>query len=270
MRMEKIDNYIQYQEIIDRYNRKGCVSNDYMQHEAVDLIIHDKLYVVIGDNNAYFLVQKDKCMRVYYYINDFSEDISFEKGEYVVEILYRGNKGLPQDEIYYLEKIGFQKNLIRDQYFAKNTDLRITIQKSDTVKICFARNLEEVRFACELFNASFDSYSGDYISKDCYQYLLKNKSILIASIDDQLVGSLHQTIDKGLAWISHVAVLPSCRGQHIGQALLDGYIDYNQKNNITRYMLWVQEQNESAIKMYEKRGFKYMNKSTLSMILKNK
>ena len=37
-------------------------------------------------------------------------------------------------------------------------------------------------------------------------------------------------------------------------------------NNKVRFSLWVQQQNQTAINMYQKKGFRYVNKSTISML----
>ena len=120
-----------------------------------------------------------------------------------------------------------------------------------------------------MFNDSFDHLSGDYISDDNYNDLLLNKQIIVAKDDNGvLLGALHQTLDKGVAWISHVAVIPEARGKHVGQALLDEFIEKNYTTEKQRYMFWVQQQNTVAVNMYEKKGFKYLNKSTISLIKK--
>jgi ribosomal protein S18 acetylase RimI-like enzyme len=44
------------------------------------------------------------------------------------------------------------------------------------------------------------------------------------------------------------------------------YIKENMNNNKVRFSLWVQQQNQTAINMYQKKGFRYVNKSTISML----
>ena len=59
------------------------------------------------------------------------------------------------------------------------------------------------------------------------------------------------------------------RGKGVGKALVDAFVERNQnpeKKEKTRYQLWVQRQNEAAVKMYQNKGFKYINKSTISLI----
>ena len=81
-----------------------------------------------------------------------------------------------------------------------------------------------------------------------------------------LIGALHQTFTGKTACISHVAVIPEGRGRHVGQVLLDTFIEKNMENEKHRYMLWVQHQNTVAVSMYQKKGFKYTFKSTISLI----
>ena len=121
--MKIIETFEQYQSIISRYGIKGCASNDYIQAEAADLIVHNLLYASCGEKNAFLFVKKDGFYRVYYYINDYDEVVDFGKDEVVTEILFRGSIGEPVQQVEYLEKCGFKRNLIRDQYLAKYSSL---------------------------------------------------------------------------------------------------------------------------------------------------
>ncbi len=272
MKLSKVNELNRYQAIVGRYKRKGCLSNDFIYTEVADLIIHDKLYEYCGVSNAFLFVVKDKCLRVYYYLNNLNETYCFDIEEgLVAEIIFRGNMGTPNDEIEYLSKCGFRLNLRRDQYGGVYNDLQ-TPRLIKGVTVDKAKTLEEVAFACELFNNSFDYYSGDYLAKEVYESLYTGGAILIAKdFQGYIAGALHQTVERGVAWISHVAVVDYFRGQGVGQALLDTFVERNsnvdpQLKPKSRYMLWVQAQNTAAVGMYQKKGFKYMNKSTISMI----
>lgn len=272
MKLNKITEFTRYQAIVDQYKRKGCQNNDYLNQEAAGLIIHDKLYEYCGENNAFLFVIKDECLRLYYYLNDLAEVCIFDIDEnLVVEILFRGNQGLPQDEMEYLSKCGFRLHLRRDQYSGVYKDLE-TPGLITGVTVTKASSIEEVDFACELFNNSFDHYSGDYIAKEVNESLYAGESILIAKdLQGNIAGALHQTVERGVAWISHLAVVESYRGHGVGQALLDNFVEQNANPDLelkpkSRYMLWVQAQNVAAVGMYQKKGFRYLNKSTISLI----
>lgn len=266
MKLNKVETYSRYLDIVESYSQKGCISNDYIQREAESLIAEGKLFESCGVKNAFLLVQKDTCLRVYYYLNDFKEIVFLEDNSFVLEILYRGEEYYPNEIVAYFEKCGFKTNLVRDQYSGIYKDLQIG-NFVGNLKINVAEGMEEVKQACELFNASFDNLSGDYIAEREYLSLLESKSILIAKdiTDNSFLGALHQTIKNRLAWISHFAVIPETRGRHVGLSLAETFIQTNHVDDKTRYMLWVQKQNIPAVKLYLKIGFKYVGKSTLSM-----
>ena len=267
MKLQKVNEFVRYQEIVDQYKRKGFHTNDYIYHEAADLIIHDQLFEYCGAENAFLFVKKDECLRVYYYLNNLSEIHEFGIDDnLVIEILFRGNLGIPQHELEYFSKCGFKPHLRRDQYCGVYKELKVP-RLIAGVTISKAANLEEIEQACGLFNRVFDHYSGDYVAKEVYESLFTDGKVWIAKdLNGNFAGALHQTVERNVAWISHVAVVDTYRGQGIGQALLDTFVEQNKADEKSRYMLWVQAQNAAAVNMYQKKGFKYVNKSTISML----
>ena len=265
MKPQKIETYEQYIQSIERYNRKGRFTNDYLQKEAVELIIHDRLFIISGQDNALLLVQKDGFYRVYYYINNIEEVLELPEDELVTEILFRGENA-PEVEVQWLERMGFRKNLVRDQYFAKYSLLTQPFL-TNGLKIEIAITEGDVLWAIRLFNASFDKWSGDFIPEEAARLLMQENAILIAKDkDDNKLGALHFEKRQGVCWLNHIAVEPDARGKKIGRGLTEAYIEQGHVDDNSRYMLWVQRQNVSAVAMYRNKGFVPMNKSTLSMI----
>lgn len=265
MNPQKLETYEQYVELVGRYNRKKRFTNDYLQNEAADLIIHDRLFAVCGQDNALLLVQKEGFYRLYYYINNTDEHLELPASELVTEILFRGENA-PEAEVQLLERMGFKKNLVRDQYFAKYASLTQPIL-IEGVKIEIATAIDDVLWAIRLFNASFDKWSGDYIPEAQAQLLIQEKAILIAKdMVGNRLGALQFELRQGACWLNHVVVLPESRGMKVGRGLTEAYIEQGHVDDNSRYMLWVQQQNVSAVAMYRNKGFAPMNKSTLSMI----
>lgn len=265
MKPQRIEKYEQYVQLVEHFNRKGCLTNDYLQNEAADLIIHDRLFAICGQDNAMLLVQKDGFFRIYYYINNPEELLALPESELVTEILFRGENA-PEAEVEWLKDMDFKKNLIRDQFFAKYSSLTQPVLITG-VKIEIATSIEDTLWAIRLFNASFDKWSGDYIPKAAVQMLIQEKAILVAKdLDGNRLGALHFEKRQGACWLNHVAVVPEARGKKIGRGLTEAYIEQGHVDDNSRYMLWVQRQNVSAVAMYSNKGFAPMNKSTLSMI----
>ena len=269
MNLNKITDLLEYNSLIEKYSSIKLYSNDYLQAEVERFILDGVLYEYHAERNLFLFLKKEIGYRVYYYIGCETEIIDISTlDNLVIEILYRGDKFYPKAEIDYLLRCGFSINLIRDQYCGVHKDLEKTTFYLN-INIDYAQDLGEVERACLLFNESFDVLSGDYISPKSYDELYAKKEILIAKdLEGKFLGALHQTIEKGVAWISHIAVDLESRGMHVGQALLDKFVQSNFTTEKQRYMFWVQRQNEVAVRMYQKKGFKYLNKSTISMIKK--
>lgn len=268
--MKKVTDITEYNGIIKRYGGKDVLSNDYLQVNAPDLIIHERLYADCYARNAFLFVKKDIGMRMYYYINDIEELADFlEYHDIVVEILFRGEP--PKVELEYLSKCGFRLNVIRDQYAGVYKDLATNLDLVPGVIVEPAHTLYGVKEACELFDDSFDRLSGDFIPESEYQSLLNSGDILIAWNADRssFLGALHQKKMGSVNVIGHVAVKKHARGHGVGKALLDAFVEWNKnpdKPEKTRYMLWVQRLNERAASMYRNKGFIYTKKSTISLI----
>lgn len=268
--MKQIASVVEYLEMVERYCRKGCLTNDYIQQGAADLIVHDALFAVCNENNVFLFVKKNVGLRMYYYINDITENADFSDiHDAVVEILFRGDT--PKDEIEYLTKQGFRINLIRDQYAAMYGDLARNVAFIPGVVIEEAKSYKAVKTACELFNDTFDKLSGDFIPASEYQNLLDCGSILVAWNTDKssFLGALHQVKEGSVNVIGHLAVMKHARGQGVGKALVDAFVERNkniERMEKTRYQLWVQRQNVAAVKLYINTGFKFLNKSTISLI----
>ena len=261
----KIETFEQYSQLIEHYNRKGRITNDYMQNEAADLIIHDRLFAVCGEDNVALLVQKDGFQRLYYYINNTDEKLELPQSEYVAEILFRGENA-PKAEVTWLEDLGFKKNLIRDQYFAKYSSLSQPVFIGG-LKIEIVTTKDDVLWGIKLFNTSFDKWSGDFIPEAMAPLLIQEQAILMAKdMNGNRLGALHLGKEKGVTWLHHVVVAENARGMGVGLNLVEAYIEQGHVDDNSRYMLWVQRQNAPAVNLYKKKGFAPMNKSTLSMI----
>ena len=266
MKPLRIDSFEEYSKLMARFTGPDTVSNNCMLPEEVrTLIAEGRLSVWHDSGNCYVMLRNPgNVMRVYYCINDFLLVPEFNgEDPWVAEILFRGNKGVPDSEIEFFRKCGFHVNLRRDQYSAPLPDVHPCDPES-------ARNLQDAVRAVGLFNSSFDRYSGDFIPPEDVQALYDGGSLLCAySETGELMGSLHMTVNGRNAWVSHLVVDPVYRGRGIASRLMDMFVCRASGIGARRLMLWVQHDNKKAISLYERYGFKYMNKSTISLIKDN-
>ncbi|MBD5310874.1 MAG: GNAT family N-acetyltransferase [Bacteroides sp.] len=264
MRPQKLNDLKKYTALIDKYSAKGAITNNYMlPTEVTELLADGKISECHDDNNCYLLVEKPgNVLRLYFILNDLSTVPMLECDKPIVsEILFRGSVGEPKNEIKFLEKAGFFINLRRDQYSA-------VFQLSGNEVISeYPHSVRDAEEAINLFNSTFDIYSGDFIPPEAAEEFLNQRSLLCAYDDNGcLVGSLHINIIGKNAWISHLVVKDRFRGQGVANKLMNMFIYEAKSHNVRRLMLWVQHRNEKAILLYKKYGFSYTNKSTISLI----
>ena len=244
------------------YTRNGCISNNYMlPAECESLIDTGNLYEAHDNDNVLFFVNMSSGIyRVYYVLNNpMTIDHIDIEWPLMTEILFRSVSSPSVEELKFLERLGFRENLRRDLYAAK--------AEGNYPEPTFAAHIETAKKAVNLFNASFDRFSGDYISDDEIESLFSDNGLICAYDDNgEFAGALHITIAGKNAWVSHLAVDPGHRRQHIASRLVEMYISESIRRGAKRLQLWVQSQNEAAITLYTRYGFKPSNKSTLSLI----
>lgn len=249
--------------IINIFSQKGNVSNNYLLPNELNYAVdNSNLLFCHSESNLYlFLKKPGGFLRLYYVLNNLNEIPSFETDVPIMtEILFRGNIGQPEKEIMFLQSIGFRVNLQRDQY-------SVMASAIEGIPPTYAPSIEETREAVALFNDSFDKLSGDFIPAEDIPQLFEQKRILcVLSENNILNGALEITIQGKNAWISHLAVNPEARRQGIADRLIKMFAQAAQDKEALRLMLWVQTQNKAATSLYAKYGFKYTNKSTISLI----
>ncbi len=105
----------------------------------------------------------------------------------------------------------------------------------------------------------------EVISKENFEEMLQAKEIFIAKIQDEIVGYITFNIKeknnpsmryRKQLQIEAICVDEKTRGKGIGTQLLKYVKQYGKENDCTDIYLTVNEENASAIKMYEEFGFK--------------
>ena len=271
MKLTKIDSVDRYNDIVLQYRRKGCLTNDYLQKEATSLAQKGKLSECCIGDNAFLFVKRDVGLRVYFFLNDIDSIPDFDINEdLIIELLFRGESNFPKEEVDYLLKCGFNEHILRDQYSAIYKDIQLVQYDVPNLNIYIAKNIVEIEYAVNLFNKTFDNYTGNFIPSSEYNKLFDDRCVLIARLDGKLAGAMHFRREGKLIWAEHNVVEEWCRGKHVGSLLCNAFIETAKNDENTRYTRWTQHGGQAA-KMYEKLGFKYVNKSSFSMLkLRNK
>ncbi len=263
MTPQKINDIEAYKALNDRFSSKETLSNNYMLYPEVSALIDEgRLSSCNDEANCFFLVKKEEGVtRLYYLLNDLSKALHIDTEDALVtEILFRGNQGEPSTEIEFLEKNSFVRNIRRDQFSG-------LIPSDPAAEIIYAKSEEDALSCINLFNSTFDKYSGDFISPVKANRLYEEKSLLCAyDSSGNIQGSLETTISGRNAWVAHLVVDSAYRGKGVANKLMDMFVTYAMSHECKRLMLWVNHENNKAVSLYRKYGLNYANKSTISLI----
>ena len=108
----------------------------------------------------------------------------------------------------------------------------------------------------------------EVLQKDYFENLIQNKEIFIAKVKNEILGyvifSIKEKENHSMRYrkqlnIEAICVDENCRGNGIGTLLLEYIKNIGKKQDCTDMYLTVNQENESAIKVYEKFGFKVKN-----------
>ena len=108
----------------------------------------------------------------------------------------------------------------------------------------------------------------EVINKEYFENLIKNEEIYIAKVDKEIVGyiifNIKEKENPSMRYrkqlnIDAICVDEKYRGKGIGTKILESIKEIAKTKGCTDLYLTVNQENENAIKVYEKFGFKVKN-----------
>ena len=106
------------------------------------------------------------------------------------------------------------------------------------------------------------------ITQEEFEKMVESKEIVVAKMKDEIIGymmfNIKEIIKNIMRYrkqisIEAICVDEKCRGNGIGTALLEYAKKIGKENDCTDIYLTVNEENEGAIKLYERFGLKVKN-----------
>jgi ribosomal protein S18 acetylase RimI-like enzyme len=210
-------------------------------------------------------VEKDGFYRLYFLINNLDVKHDFSSLELVLEIIYRGEKYKPLSLIEFWTKNDFKSHLTRDCYFLKTADAIFENNDID-IKVRIVKNQDDILFAKKLIDENLDRYTGDRLTLSELEKFSAEGLLYCAYKDGVPCGMLQAEVKNNINWLGHIVVQKDFRGLGVANHLTDFYLKQGLDLQINQFQLWVINDNSAAVRLYEKKGFKYLNKSTFSML----
>ncbi|GGG24217.1 GNAT family N-acetyltransferase [Paenibacillus abyssi] len=102
------------------------------------------------------------------------------------------------------------------------------------------------------------------LSEKCYEETMEafarqlswdSELVLIASVNDEIVGMIIGTIDKNKGYYYRVAVHPDHQRKGIGKSLIHSLRGRFEQRNVSKIMITADEHNEPILPFYESMGY---------------
>lgn len=94
------------------------------------------------------------------------------------------------------------------------------------------------------------------VHKEGVQNIAVTKTFVYARIDGAIVGCGYGVVEKGYVGIYNLHVSKEYRKQGIGTAICNAILTFGKENGAAKGYLFVHNENENAISLYEKKGFR--------------
>lgn len=269
--MQQINSLFRLDELFKQFFLKQTLTNNYiLVQDYKQYIEEERLWFASEGGNAYFFLKKDGFFRLYYFLNEEGKSYSVPISlPIVLEILFRGNRKYPEQQVSFWESSSFKKHLRRDCYFLKASDALDLVEQDMSVPgftVKKATSVQECHYAKRLIDAHLDTYTGDILSMGEIEHFASSGNIYIAYQNDSPCGILQSNLKNKVFWLDHIVVDESYRGMGISKVLIDYYLQQGIIKECSKFQLWVISDNLPAVNLYKKYQFRYLNKSTISML----
>ena len=270
--MEAIRSYKEIIESIENVKKLNAkfVTNFFLNENKITQWIENEVLFSIVKNNSVFIIRKHI---EFYYLYYFSTDLS----ELFVEL---EDLKIPQNSDYVIDIVGKADDLhpilfgFQSQgYFHHETLKRMIsmqkklIEKSELPSEVSFATLADAHIVFDFLLQRLDKYSEQIPSIMELQIAIHNNNLLVAKINDEIAGLLYFEKIGLTSHLKEWLVNEKYQGRKIGSGLIKTY--FSLCENCNRFILWVKENNDSAIKKYEHYGYKMESLQDIIMVKHN-
>ena len=258
--LNRLHNYEEYKIRVDPYKKGKYFTNCYFLPGKIKQLIEEKkIYILESENNIY-LLEKEECFyRLYFCIKNIDNLQPLQLGlPLVIEYPYKGVFSERQHvEIEIIQKLGFSLGRESRRMSAKSQNIKVSeslyINEKFMIDFAIKDNIDVV---ADILHHTFSPLYSYLPTKAMLNELLDQKKILVITINGEIAGILNMDIVKNISWIRQLAIVEKFRGRGYGWLLLN-YYHMLFKDEVLEFMQWVDLSNVSAIRLYEKAGYKF-------------
>ena len=246
--INKILDAQSWKETIAKHLSQGMRTNFYASaEEFVPFLEAGQLFGMSFAGGAYYLLEKEKQFDLYFFLEQDAKPVSlppFSKPVILEQVALE--KKPPNAEEW--EAVGFSFYLQRKRLF-------LSAKKAETEQreICFCEE-QDADAILEAMHRAFEPYTSALPTKKELLEDLQENRVIAAGEGGELLGFLRFGREKKVSVLWQIVVNPSGRGRGIGEKLVQDWIAL-EKEEVSKFQLWVREDNTAALRLYEKSAF---------------
>ena len=135
----------------------------------------------------------------------------------------------------------------------------LTIKMAESSEAIFVTNILNAAFLEFKNQYTPGAYRATVILPNEVEERMKEGTVWLAYLDDKPVGTVSGKIKNKAFYIQGMGVVPQARGKKVGYELLMAIESYARTKNCTELKLCTTPYLKTAIRLYEKFGFKITN-----------
>jgi predicted GNAT family N-acyltransferase len=262
--MKLFNSFDEISPIVRKHFKVGVSTNVFLsESEYRALIDKNRLFYEEFNGGLLLFKKRENDYLCYYQITDLNlqhENLFEADGKLpiVVELVSKSVESQNNMQNFF-ESYGFKKNLERMRMKKKE---QITNNAKSEFAIKYADPESETKIV-QFLKQSFDGHTGCIPSQDELEKDINNKFVITAFDGDKVIGVLHFKNDKNKSEIRHLAIDKEYRHQNIASALMCEYLKETKELNSS---VWVRKDNDEAVKLYQKFGYKADGFSSVVLI----
>lgn len=260
--MKRIETITGFNEIFRAHlSKKGFSNLEGLLFEAERLIRQGTLFYEPVDGGVFFFQDEGDFFQTYYALKEGVASVACPRREKpcILDFIYKPGKEGNFPAL--LEEGGWRPYMKRRS---------ASMDVGEAARTGVLAREEDAEKITELQWNHIDPYTGHCLPVDEMAEEIKNRRVFASYDGARLHGYLRYSSRSRHLILENIVVSPSARGEGVGRELVEMLMGVAKEKGFSTIRLWVREDNEAAIRLYNSFPFRFGDYECVNYILEEK
>ena len=260
--MKRIETIAVFNEIFRAHlSKKGFSNLEGLLFEAEGLIRQGTLFYEPVDGGVFFFQDKGDFFQTYYALKEGVASVACPRREKpcILDFIYKPGKEGAFPAL--LEEGGWRPYMKRRS---------ASMDVGEAARAGVLAREEDAEKITELQRNHIDPYTGHCLPVDEMAEEIKNRRVFASYDGARLRGYLRYSSRSRHLILENIVVSPDARGEGVGRELVEMLMGVAKEKGFSTIRLWVREDNEAAIRLYDSFPFRFGDYECVNYILEEK